>query len=68
MRKLVYVGKDSYGNTLETSSFEEMTFFKAKGYTFTERLDNIKKEESDKAREKRLARIEKQNKARKEKA
>ena len=34
MRKLVYVGKDKYDTIVKTTSFDEMKFWKTKGFEF----------------------------------
>lgn len=44
MRKLVYVGKDKYDTIVKTSSYEEMKFWKTKGFTFKEVMEDIKEE------------------------
>lgn len=59
MRRLVYVGKNEKGEIFETPHYEEKREKERQGFKFTERLDNIPKEETEEQREKRLARIEK---------
>ena len=44
MRKLVYVGRDNYDTIVKTTDYEEMKFFKSKGFTFTEVMEDIKEE------------------------
>ena len=67
MRKLVYVGKNNFGEVVETTIYTEKKEYERKGFRFTERLDEVRQEETEEQREKRLARIEKRKKARKEK-
>lgn len=66
MRKLVYVGynkKEDIG--IETTNYDLMNEYRTKGFVFTTRLDEIKKEETKKQKEERLARIAKRNNKRK---
>lgn len=44
MRKLVYVGKDNYDTIVKTTSYDEMKFWKTKGFVFTEEMEDIKEE------------------------
>ena len=44
MRKLVYVGHDKFDTIVKTSSYEEMKFWKTKGFTFKEVMEDIKEE------------------------
>lgn len=44
MRTLVYVGKDNYDTVVKTTSYEEMKFWKSKGFTFKEVMEDIKEE------------------------
>jgi hypothetical protein len=44
MRTLVYVGKDNYDTIVKTTSYEEMKFWKLKGFTFKEVMEDIKEE------------------------
>lgn len=44
MRTLVYVGKDNYDTIVKTTSYEEMKFWKTKGFQFTEVMEDIKEE------------------------
>lgn len=44
MRKLVYVGHDMYDTIIKTSSYEEMKFWKSKGFTFKEVMEDITEE------------------------
>jgi len=67
MRKLVYVGKDKFDTIVETTSYNEMVAWKEKGFVFKERLDDVKTEETEKQKEKRLARIERANRCREQK-
>lgn len=66
MRKLVYVGynkKEDIG--IETTNYDLMNEYRTKGFVFTTRLDEIKKEETKKQKGERLARIAKRNNKRK---
>jgi len=44
MRKLVYVGKNNYDTIVKTTSFDEMKFWKSKGFQFTEEMEDITEE------------------------
>ena len=44
MRKLVYVGHDKFDTIVKTSSYDEMKFWKTKGFTFKEVMEDIKEE------------------------
>ena len=44
MRTLTYVGKDNYDTIVKTTSYEEMKFWKTKGFTFKEVMEDIKEE------------------------
>lgn len=44
MRKLVYVGHDKFDTIVKTSSYEEMKFWKTKGFEFKEIMEDIKEE------------------------
>ena len=44
MRKLVYVGHDKYDTIVKTSSYEEMKFWKSKGFEFKEVMEDITEE------------------------
>lgn len=44
MRKLVYVGHDRYDTIVKTSSYEEMKFWKSKGFIFKEVMEDITEE------------------------
>lgn len=44
MRKLVYVGKDNLDTIVKTTSYDEMKFWKTKGFQFTEEMEEIKEE------------------------
>lgn len=44
MRKLVYVGKDNTDTIVKTTSYDEMKFWKTKGFQFTEEMEEIKEE------------------------
>ena len=44
MRKLVYYGKDKFDTIVKTSSYEEMKFWKSKGFEFKEVMEDITKE------------------------
>lgn len=44
MRKLVYVGHDRYDTIVKTSSYEEMKFWKTKGFEFKEVMEDITEE------------------------
>lgn len=44
MRKLVYVGYDKYDTIVKTSSYEEMKFWKTKGFEFKEVMEDITEE------------------------
>lgn len=57
MRKLVYVGKDKYDTIVKTTSYEEMKFWKTKGFNFTEEMEEIKKEYKPTERAKKIAEI-----------
>lgn len=61
MRMLVYVSNEGF----ETTSYDEKVWLeKNKGFTFKAEMKEIKKEETEKQREKRLAEIEKRRLAR----
>lgn len=61
MRTLVYVSNEGF----ETTSYDEKIWLeKNKGFTFREEMREVKKEETEKQREKRLAEIEKRRLAR----
>lgn len=62
MRKLVYVG--TKGNTnIEVTDFIKKQELEKQGFRFTERLDEISETETEKQREKRLARVAKRMEA-----
>lgn len=44
MRTLVYYGKDKFDTIVKTTSYEEMKFWKAKGFEFKEVMEEIKEE------------------------
>ena len=44
MRKLVYVGHDKFDTIVKTSSYEEMKFWKSKGFEFKEVMEDITEE------------------------
>lgn len=44
MRKLVYVGKDKFDSIVKTTSYDEMKFWKTKGFEFTEVMEQITEE------------------------
>ena len=44
MRKLVYYGKDNFDTIVKTSSYEEMKFWKSKGFEFKEVMEDITEE------------------------
>ena len=44
MRKLVYVGKNDYDTIVKTTSYDEMKFWKSKGFQFTEEMEDITEE------------------------
>lgn len=44
MRKLVYVGHDKFDTIVKTTSYEEMKFWKSKGFEFKEVMEDIKEE------------------------
>ena len=44
MRTLTYVGKDKYDTIVKTTSFEEMKFWKTKGFEFKEVMEDITEE------------------------
>lgn len=44
MRALTYVGKDKYDTIVKTTSFEEMKFWKTKGFEFKEVMEDITEE------------------------
>lgn len=44
MRKLVYVGKNNYDTIVKTTSYDEMKFWKTKGFQFTEEMEDITEE------------------------
>lgn len=44
MRKLVYVGKNDYDTIVKTTSYDEMKFWKTKGFQFTEEMEDITEE------------------------
>ena len=57
MRKLVYVGHDKYDTIVKTSSYEEMKFWKSKGFEFKEVMEDITEEK--KADTDRIAKVRK---------
>ena len=62
MRKLVYVG--TKGNaTIEVTDFVKKHELEKQGFRFTERLDEVTETETEKQREKRLARVAKRMEA-----
>lgn len=61
MRTLIYVSNEGF----ETASYDEKVWLeKNKGFTFRAEMREVKKEETEKQREKRLAEIEKRRLAR----
>jgi len=44
MRTLVYYGKDKFDTIVKTTSYEEMNFWKTKGFEFKEVMEEIKEE------------------------
>lgn len=60
MRKLVYVGKDKYDTIVKTTSYDEMKFWKTKGFNFTEEMEEIKEEYKPTNRAKKIAEIMKE--------
>ena len=44
MRKLTYVGHDKYDTIVKTSSYEEMKFWKSKGFEFKEVIEDVTEE------------------------
>ena len=57
MRKLVYVGHDKFDTIVKTSSYEEMKFWKSKGFEFKEVMEDITEEK--KADTNRIAKVRK---------
>ena len=57
MRKLVYVGKDKYDTIVKTTSYDEMKFWKTKGFDFTEEVEEEKIEYKPTDRAKKIAEI-----------
>lgn len=62
MRKLVYVGTKGKVN-IEVTDFMKKQELEKQGFRFTERLDEISEMETEKQREKRLARVAKRMEA-----
>lgn len=61
MRKLVYVGTNGNGKMIETTSYTEKEEYRAKGYEFHTRMDEVKEERTEEQEKKRLERIAKLN-------
>ena len=55
MRKLVYVGKDKYDTIVKTTSYDEMKFWKTKGFVFTEEMEDIVEEYKPTTRAEKIA-------------
>lgn len=60
MRKLVYIGKDKYDTIVKTTSFDEMKFWKTKGFEFEEVMEEEKVEYKTTDRAKKIAEIMKE--------